>query len=216
MLFSFPGLQSVPIRACNIIGISIGSQRYGYSFRFPDTAVEIDWGMSAPPPVHDALTILRHSFALPMLHVLRTSPAFSSSLLPAWDNLLLSIFSNITNIDIHPGDPAWLQATLPVGSRGLGIRSACHLAPSAFLASADGASSLMLELLPVDLSTTPTWKGSLPWLPGDMSCHRTLLYLQKAWDTPRVDCLFDAILSACGDQESRARLSAASSKESGA
>ena len=133
--------------------------------------------MSAPPPVHDALTILRHSFALPMLHVLRTSPAFLSSLLPAWDNLLLSIFSNITNIDIHPGDPAWLQATLPVGSRGLGIRSACHLAPSAFLASADGASSLMLELLPVDLSTTPTWKGSLPWLPGDMSCHRTLLYL---------------------------------------
>ena len=83
---------------------------------------------------HDALTILRHSLALPsLLHVLRTSPAFSSPLLPVWDNLMLSIFSTVTNIEFHPGDPAWLQATLPVGSGGLGIRSACHLAPSAFL-----------------------------------------------------------------------------------
>jgi hypothetical protein len=101
---------------------------------------------------HDALTILRHSFALPkLLYTLRTSPAYSSSLLVSWDNLLRSIVSRITNIDFRPEDPSWLQATLPINSGGLGIRSASHLAPSAFLASADEASKLIHHLLPHNL-----------------------------------------------------------------
>ena len=222
MLSSFPGLQSVPSEHATLLGSPLGTNAMATVLDSQIQQLKLTGERLHHLQSHDALTILRHSFALPtLLHVLRTSPAFSSPLLPAWDNLLLSIFSSITNIDIHPGDPAWLQATLPVGSGGLGIQSACHLAPSAFLASADGASSLMLELLPVDLSTTPyverisalaAWRHELPQdtpVPSTPS-------LQKAWDKPRVDCLFDAILSACGDQESRARLSAASSKESGA
>ena len=88
---------------------------------------------------HDALTLLRHSFAIrKLLHILRTSPAFQSPLLLAWDSLLLSTFSEITNIAFNLEDQAWIQATL--------------LAPSAFLASALGASSLMQEILPPYMS----------------------------------------------------------------
>ena len=39
---------------------------------------------------------------------------------------------------------------------------------------------------------------------------------QKVWDRPRIDALFDTILTLCNDDESRARLLAAGSAESGA
>ena len=125
------------------------------------------------------------------------------------------------NIDFHPDDPSWLQATLPIGSGDLGIRSASYLAPSAFLASADGASKLMHHLLPCHLSTTTyterdsalhVWRQDLPPdtpLPTSPS-------QQKSWDKPRVDVMFESLLSSCHDQESRARLLAARSRESGA
>ena len=97
---------------------------------------------------HDAITILRHSLAIPkLLHILRTSPVFSSPLLVSWDELLLSVWVRITNIDLRLGDPSWLQASLPVSSGGLGLRNASHLAPSTFLSSADGASALVQQLL---------------------------------------------------------------------
>ena len=71
---------------------------------------------------------------------------------------------------VRPDDPCWLQATL-VWCGGLGIRRASYLAPTAFLASADGAQSLMPDLLPAHLSTTQyeerdlslrVWKQDLP------------------------------------------------------
>ena len=120
---------------------------------------------------HDAITILRYSLAIPkLLHILRTSPAFSSPLLLSWDELLLSVVARITNIDMRLGDPSSLQASLPVSSGGLGFRNASHLAPSAFLASADRASVLVQQLLPPHLSSSPysdretalsTWKLGL-------------------------------------------------------
>ena len=171
---------------------------------------------------HDALTLLRHSFSVPkLLHILRTSPAFLTPLLISWDHLLLSILSKITNLNFHPDDPCWLQATLPVWCGGLGIRRASHLAPTAFLASADGALSLMLDLLPAHLSTTQyeerdfalrVWKQDLPpEMPAPTTSSR-----QKVWDRPRIDALFDTILTLCNDDESKARLLAAGSAESGA
>ena len=73
--------------------------------------------------VHDAITILCHSFAIPkLLYVLRTSPVFSLSGLLLWDEQLLSIVSRITNINFQPRDSSWLQASLPVGSGSLGFR----------------------------------------------------------------------------------------------
>ena len=82
---------------------------------------------------HDAITLLRHSFAIPkMLHILRTAPCFASPRLQDYDNLLRLILGKITNIKFGDSDTSWLQATLPINMGGLGIRSAVHLAPSAF------------------------------------------------------------------------------------
>ena len=84
-------------------------------------------------PSHDALTLLCQTLVLPkLLHILRTSLAFSSLLLASYDDLLRSMISKIVNNYLNQDDPAWLQATLPIGSGGLGIRSAVHLAPSVF------------------------------------------------------------------------------------
>ena len=153
---------------------------------------------------HHALTLLRHCFSVPkLLHVLRTSQAFQTLLLVSWDHLLLSIVSKIMNINFRPDDPCWLQATLPVWPGGLGTWRDSDLAPTAFLASADGAHLLMLDLLPAHLSISQyedrdsalrVWKQDLPPkmpVPAPTSS-------QKASDRPlRSDIQFDTILTPC-------------------
>ena len=96
----------------------------------------------------DALSLLRHSFALPeMLYILRTSPYYESDDLSLYDDLLESLTSRILNISFRDNESAWTQATLPVGFGGLGIRSAVQLAPSAFIASAATSSELAQQIL---------------------------------------------------------------------
>ena len=173
---------------------------------------------------HDAITLLRYSFAIPkLLHSLRTAPCFSSPLLPDYDLLLQSLLSKIVNIHFQVDDPAWLQATLPVSAGGLGIRSAVHLAPSAFLASADGSTDLVHHLLPSRLSTTlyPGREDALAsWRDGlDQSQSPPVpptSYRQKMWDLPRIQARADALLPDASDPVTRARLLAVSAKESGA
>ena len=173
---------------------------------------------------HDAITLLRYSFAIPkLLHSLRTAPCFSSPLLPDYDLLLQPLLSKIVNIHFQVDDPAWLQATLPVSAGGLGIRSAVHLAPSAFLASADGSTDLVHHLLPSRLSTTlyPGREDALAsWRDGlDQSQSPPVpptSYRQKMWDLPRIQARADALVSDASDPVTRARLLAVSAKESGA
>jgi len=50
---------------------------------------------------------------------------------------------------------AWNQATLPLRWGGIGVRSAHRLAPSAFLASAVGATELLSQILPVRIMSAP-------------------------------------------------------------
>ena len=173
---------------------------------------------------HDVLILLRHALAiLKLLHILRSSPAFCSSVLESYDDILASMVSQITNNTIQTDDPAWLQASLPVGNGGLGIRSAVHLAPSAFLASADAASTVVRQLLSdsIDSSVYPDrdaalfiWKESVtaetePPLPP--SSHR-----QKSWDLPRVVARWDSLYRNANTPSTTARLLATSMKESGA
>ena len=131
--------------------------------------------------------------------------------------------SQITNNTIHTDDPAWLQASLPVGNGGLDIRSAVHLALSAFLASADAASTVIHQLLPdsIDSSVYPdrdaalaVWKESVtadtePPLPPSSHC-------QKSWDRPHVVARWDSLLHSADTSSTTARLLATSVKESGA
>ena len=105
---------------------------------------------------HYAILLLRHSCAIPkLLHILRTSPCFSSPALKAYDEELRSILSAITNIHLEADSPSWSQATLPVSYDGLGVRSAVQLSTSAFLASIAASSVLVGQILPSHLHVAP-------------------------------------------------------------
>ena len=170
---------------------------------------------------HDALILLRNSFSIPkLLHILRTSPAFLSPALATYDESLQCIVSSITNIQFEPDDPAWTQATLPIGVGGLGIRSAVQLAPSAFLASAAATRDLVCQILPPRLQPLPTlyeedalslWSSGRNIPPsGAAAC------VQKSWDAPLVSNAVDLLLQNAPHDVARARILAVSAKESGA
>ena len=100
---------------------------------------------------HDAFCLLRHAFALPkVLYILRTAPCFQSFLLQNLDTLLRNLLEEIANNSID--DHAWAQASLPLLSGELGVRSTTQLAPSAFLASAAGCAGIISQILPPRLT----------------------------------------------------------------
>ena len=224
MISNIPGLKFTEPQDATLLGSPLGCNAMADCLNDQLHRLKVVRERLCHLAVHDVITILRHCFSIPkLLYVLRMTPAFSSSGLQSWDEQLLSIVSRIMNIDFRPGDPAWLQATLAVGSGGLGFRSGLHLAPSAFLASAAGASALMQQLLPPHLasisyceqhSALSVWHSSLPeeTLPPT-GCSRNK---QKSWDKQRVDHVFHSLLHNCKDEVSKARLLAASCIQSGA
>jgi len=70
-------------------------------------------------------------------YVLRTSPCCGHSILTKFDDLLRSAVTKMCNASLT--DDQWTQASLPVWSAGLGIRSVSKLASTAFFASAAGS-----------------------------------------------------------------------------
>ena len=164
---------------------------------------------------HDALLLLRHSFAIPkLLKILRTSHCFLSEKLVDFDDLLQSILSSTLNISLGINDPAWPQVQLPMKLGGLGIRSACQLAPSAFLASVAGTSDTLKSMLPASLhnASIPDVESALSiWSQGTVppaSCF------QKAWDLPKMQLVAQGLLANADIPSSRAHLLAASTPES--
>ncbi len=118
-------------------------------------------------------------------------------------------------------DNAWNQASLPVKAGGLGIRSVVQLAPLAFNCSAAASSDLVHHILPprfgsqellrVDSALTSWSLDQDHPPPVAPASHR-----QKVWDTVKVSATANALLKNAPDALSRARLLAASTKESGA
>ena len=141
---------------------------------------------------HDAFCLLKNAFTLPkMLYTLRTAPCFLSSQLQSFDDLQRSLLADIANIPLDANDPAWAQAVLPVGSEGLGIRSASQLAPSAFLASAAGSSELTRQILPPGLQEAPCPSHGVAlalWSSGhdEPPPYAPASFLQRSWDAPCV------------------------------
>jgi len=95
-------------------------------------------------PSHAALYLLKNALAIPkLLCLLLTAPCFSSQELGRFDEVIRTALSSPLNLDLSA--TVWSQACLPVRWGGLGVRSAHQLAPSAFLASAAGAATLLTE-----------------------------------------------------------------------
>ena len=171
---------------------------------------------------HDAITLLRHSFAIPnMLDILHTSPCFTSPHLQDYYCLIHQILEKICNINFGGNDTSWLKATLPINMGGLGIRSAVPLAPSAFLASTDmDHSSLSITSSHLDSSEPHTRSrrrhSIIGGLVRKMHCpfHRHLIGRSVGFaSAPGKACL---LLSSTTDARSRLCLLDASTKELGA
>lgn len=223
ILVAFPGAKVVdPLVACLLGSPLAGEDFVSETLQEKVASLRILGGRLEYIAAHDAILLLRNSFAIPkLLYLLRTTPCFQSPILAVYDSTLKSIVSNITNTCFANDDPAWTQATLPVRLGGLGIRSAVQLAPSAFLASAAAALDLINHILPARLQSLPipyvdaalaAWSSDHDSPPpsGVAAC------LQKAWDNPKVTRMADDLLEHAPDDVSRARLLAVSAPESGA
>ena len=96
-----------------------------------------------------------------------------------------------------------------------------QLAPSAFLASAAGSSSLISQLLPLNLRNAPDPLHSdalVLWKTGhhEVPPSGTASAQQKSWDAPVVNAIFERLLESAPDERSQARLRVAHRRESGA
>ena len=72
--------------------------------------------------------------------MLRCSPCLDNAFLSQINEVLKSNISHIVNVVLS--DVQWIQASLPVKARGLGIRQAASLALPAYLAFATSTASL--------------------------------------------------------------------------
>jgi len=124
----------------------------------------------------------------------------------------------ILNVDLS--NEQWLQASLPVGNGGLGVRSAKMPAPSAFLASSVSTLELQQYILPEgikDLADQSVVSVENIWtsLSGTVVPTSEARHIQKAWDRPVVVNHIDQLLSRTSNEVDKARLLAATAKQSG-
>ena len=168
---------------------------------------------------HQAFVLLKNSCAIPKLtYLLRSSPAYRHlDLLDVFDHLVKNALSSITNVDFS--EDAWIQATLPVRSGGLGIRKTVDIALPCFISSAisarplvDASLSSVQDLAPFEVSSEiALWKEGGQELFEPIGESKTS---QKAWDAPRAEIVQKSLLGRA-DQFSRARLLASAQAESG-
>lgn len=168
---------------------------------------------------HQAFALLKNCFSLPKLqYILRASPAYlQEERLRIFDESLVSALSAITNVCLV-GDSLG-QSVLPVALGGLGIRMSKDVALPAFISSLHSVGGLVGDLVggiqlanSTDLQTAVgLWEGRYvgPALAADADRSR-----QRTWDGPLARASFEGLLEGA-DQISRARLLAASSRESG-
>ena len=164
---------------------------------------------------HDALLLLKHSFALPkLLYYLRTAPCFLSPVIQEYDELLKSIVSGITNVHFGEVCPSWIQASLPVKLGGLGIKSAVHLAPCAYLASTSASADLVQCILPPPVCDIPLphreeaetrWSEGHDQPPPEGVAQK----YQKSWNI-KASAVANTLLENVPDSGARARLLASS------
>ena len=168
---------------------------------------------------HDALVILKHSLSLPKLqHNLRSSFCANHQALLEFDDLVRECLRSILNVSLD--DEQWSQASLPVKNGGLGIRKAIQIAPSAYLASASGSTSLVSSILPLRLQGVPD-----PWIDQAMAAWMALggstppsgasIGSQRVWDQEIVRKTFIQLIALAPDDYTRARLLAVSSPHAG-
>ena len=118
VLFSAPDLQVVPMEEAELLRSPIGEVKsIDKALAQKLEALKTMGNKLQHLHRHDALLLLRHSFALPkVLYILRTAPCFESEFLEAFDEQLRNNLSGIINVN--------LSALIPSGSRPCCL---CHM-----------------------------------------------------------------------------------------
>jgi len=168
---------------------------------------------------HQAFVLLRSCFAIPRLqYLLRAAPAYKHGIeLGNFDEVLREAVTRITNVNMN--EESWKQATLPVNLGGLGCRKASDIALPAFLSSMNSVSDLVEAIL-TNINMVETFELSEAveaWsLGGDdmVAPSEDRRSKQKEWDLPVATSTLKRLV-ATADQVARARLLAASCRESG-
>ena len=173
------GLRFVDIHQASLLGSPLSSGAMVACLDFQIAQLKLIGERLCHLQTHDAITILRHSFAIPkLLHILQTSPAFSSPLLTSWDNLLMSIVSRITNINFNVGDSSWLQATLllMLVALGSGVPPILHLRPfwHPLMEPPDSCASFCLSIY----HPSHIVNGTLPSQPGRVAYQQRFPFQQ--------------------------------------
>ena len=145
-------------------------------------------------------------------YILRTSPCAGNLLLSTFDGVLRNGLFKILNVE--PNDFEWKQESLPVQIGRLGVKSACMLAPSAFLASAAAMLSLQNTILPESLhdtedSTVPFALASWKTLTHNDEPIGGIQYIQLACETPVARSAYEDLQTNCDMPADRVRLKAA-------
>ena len=214
-----PGLKVVQQSDCSLLGAPLADA--GISATMREKVGDLERMSSRLELVesHQAFVLLKNCFALPKVqYILRSSPVYKQvEELDRFDQTLISALSSITNVRFE--GESLEQAVLPVRLGGLGIRLSKHIALPSFVSSLHSVRDLVDAILQnvslADDSSLQTaveaWRDKIP---GIALPENADLGSQKTWDRPLSESSAAKLLERA-DQVSRARLLAASSRESG-
>ena len=143
MLLFPSGLPVVATRCFELLGAPIGPDAFcqHYSSQTVDKATACLDAVAAVPDPQTALLLLRHCVSYTKLtYSMRvTPPAMHAQALQAFDDRVRACLEQLGGLPLTIA--AWEQACLGVALGGLGLRSAAHHAPAAFLASASATAT---------------------------------------------------------------------------
>lgn len=170
-------------------------------------------------PSHISYTLLKHCFTFPkFIYVLRCCPTWhQSSILEDLDNNFRHALEKISNNIVDP--VTWQQASLPIDMGGLGIRSLSSLSLPCFMSSFAYTKPLVKLILSTSSDIYDNFfnEGLEIWkLSTGLSLSESDQMKQRAWDRPLLDLVLKGLQESATNNESKARLLAVSSPESGA
>lgn len=196
-----PGIRSIPYNHLDLLGAPLHKDSVEAGLKQKLQQLKSLTSRLSELDSHDALFLLRNSFALPRFtYLLRCAPCFDVPALLECGTFLRETLESILNCRLD--DDQWAQASLPVARGGLGIRDPKDVALPAFLASVYSSRDLCMAIsnIPSDAAfqvAVDKWDSSFPDRPVN-ELHR-----QKSWDRLVCDEIVKSIHAHCQSDKSK-------------
>jgi hypothetical protein len=213
-----PGIRVIASADCMLLGAPLTDDALPSALNKKTEKVKLLVDRLPNLQAHTALFLLKNSLSIPrLIYLLRCCPTWKMPhLLQEFDLFIRRGLEAIANVSID--DATWAQSSLPVSRGGLGIRSASDLSIPAFLASIACTKDLVSSIIG-STALVPDPDGEVcmaKWFTLTHSSQYPTTNLQKDWEAPILDKLSFLLLENSTNPQDKARLLAASTKESGA